>query len=200
MIKKLIFSIFTVFSLLIVPISTDAHQIIGGNQYWTREALKTIENYFLKNDNIKLNKDLTILNVFGEKELLKVLKDNNIPNAEKIAKTAQAVTSRNNLIVINIYNLDQNQYLFYLAHEMVHQYQHQILGDRFGQDMVYLEGSADILAGKISVIYIEKKNLKIPYESLKNYKDYMAYPNPINKTLQARYYMKNINSLTSQNQ
>ena len=196
MIKKLIFSIFIVFSLLIVPISADAHQIIGGNQYWTREALKTIETYFLKNDNIKLNKDLTILNVFGEKELLKILKDNNIPNAEKIAKTAQAVTSRNNLIVINIYNLDQNQYLFYLAHEMVHQYQHQILGDQFGKDMVYLEGSADILAGKISRIYVEKKNLKIPYETIKNYKDYMSYPDPIAKTLQARYYMKDIKSLT----
>lgn len=195
MIKKLFFSIFTVLSLLIVPISADAHQIIGENQYWTRESLKTIENYFLKNDNIKLNKKLTILNVFGEKELLKILKDNNIPNAEKIAKTAQAVTSRNNLIVINIYNLDQKQYLFYLAHEMVHQYQHQILGDRFGQDMVYLEGSADILAGKISNMYVEKKNLKIPYESIKNYKDYMSYPDPIVKTLQARYYMKNIKSL-----
>lgn len=195
MLKKLFFSIFIVFSLLVTPISTEAHQIIGGNQYWTREALKTIEDYFLKNDNIKLNKELTILNVFGEKELLKILKDNNVPNAEKIAKTAQAVTSQNNLIVINVCNLDENQYLFYLAHEMVHQYQHQILGDQFGKDMVYLEGSADILAGKISRIYVEKKNLKIPYEALKNYKDYMSYPDPIVKTLQVRYYMRKIKSL-----
>lgn len=149
MLKKLFFSILTTLSILITPISADAHQIIGGNIYWTREAIKTIENYFLKNDSIKLNKELIILNVFSEKELLKVLKDNNIPNAEKISKTAQAVTSRNNLIVINICNLDENQYLFYLAHEMIHQYQHQILGDQFGKDMVYLEGSADILAGKI---------------------------------------------------
>lgn len=195
MLKKLFFSILTTLSILVTPISADAHQIIGGNQYWTREALKRIENYFLKNDNIKLDKELTILNVFGEKELLKILKDNYIPNAEKISKTAQAVTSRNNLIVINVYNLDQNQYLFYLAHEMIHQYQHQILGEQFGKDMVYLEGSADILAGKISGIYVEKKNLKIPYESIKNYKDYMSYPNPIAKTLQARYYMKEIKSL-----
>ena len=195
MLKKLFFSILTTLSILVTPISADAHQIIGGNKYWTREALKRIENYFLKNDNIKLDKELTILNVFGEKELLKILKDNYIPNAEKISKTAQAVTSRNNLIVINVYNLDQNQYLFYLAHEMIHQYQHQILGEQFGKDMVYLEGSADILAGKISGIYVEKKNLKIPYESIKNYKDYMSYPNPIAKTLQARYYMKEIKSL-----
>ena len=195
MLKKLFFSILTTLSILVTPISADAHKIIGGNQYWTREALKRIENYFLKNDNIKLDKELTILNVFGEKELLKILKDNYIPNAEKISKTAQAVTSRNNLIVINVYNLDQNQYLFYLAHEMIHQYQHQILGEQFGKDMVYLEGSADILAGKISGIYVEKKNLKIPYESIKNYKDYMSYPNPIAKTLQARYYMKEIKSL-----
>lgn len=191
MIKKLFFSILTAFSILVVPISADAHQIIGGNQYWTREAIKTIENYFLKNDNIKLNKELTILNVFGEKELLKILKDNNIPNAERISKTSQAVTSRNNLIVVNICNLDEKQYLFYLAHEMIHQYQHQILGDQFGKDMIYLEGSADILAGKISRIYVEKKNLKIPYESIKNYKDYMSYPDPIAKTLQARYYVNN---------
>lgn len=195
MTKKLILTIFTLICSLTLPFSADAHKIINGNKYQTRTAIQTVEKYFLKNDNIKLEKELVILNVFGEKEFLKVLQNNNIKNAEQIAKSAQAVTSKSNLIIINTCNLNEDQYLFYLAHEMIHQYQHQILGNQFGNDMIYLEGSADILAGKIAGIYVDRKDLKIPYENIKNYKDYMDYPNPINKTLQARFYMKNIKSL-----
>ena len=183
---------------LICKIS-QAHKVIGGNENRTLQDIKIIENYYHHYDGIVLNRELIILNVFGSKRFKEELEKNKIVNAKLIAKRAQAVTSRNNLIIINTAGLSDTEYLFYLAHEITHQYQYQLLGNSFTDDMVYLEGSADIMASKISGQYIEIIDKKIPYDSIKDYHSFINYKHSPDHIYQARYYMRNIKSIKIKN-
>ena len=185
--------------LLLICNISQAHKVIGGNENRTLQDIKIIENYYHHYDGIVLNRELIILNVFGSKRFKEELEKNKIVNAKLIAKRAQAVTSRNNLIIINTAGLSDTEYLFYLAHEITHQYQYQLLGNSFTDDMVYLEGSADIMASKISGQYIEIVDKKIPYDSIKDYHSFMNYKHSPNHIYQARYYMRNIKSIKIKN-
>ena len=185
--------------LLLICNISQAHKVIGGNENRTLQDIKIIENYYHHYDGIVLNRELVILNVFGSKRFKEELEKNKIANAKLIAKRAQAVTSRNNLIIINTAGLSDTEYLFYLAHEMTHQYQYQLLGNSFTDDMVYLEGSADIMASKISGEYIEIIDKKIPYDSIKDYHSFINYKHSPDHIYQARYYMRNIKSIKIKN-
>ena len=185
--------------LLLICNISQAHKVIGGNENRTLQDIKIIENYYHHYDGIVLNRELVILNVFGSKRFKEELEKNNVVNAKLIAKRAQAVTSRNNLIIINTAGLSDTEYLFYLAHEITHQYQYQLLGNSFTDDMVYLEGSADIMASKISGQYIEIVDKKIPYDSIKDYHSFINYKHSPDHVYQARYYMRNIKSIKIKN-
>ena len=185
--------------LLLICNISQAHKVIGGNENRTLQDIKIIENYYHHYDGIVLNRELVILNVFGSKRFKEELEKNKIVNAKLIAKRAQAVTSRNNLIIINTAGLSDTEYLFYLAHEITHQYQYQLLGNSFTDDMVYLEGSADIMASKISGQYIEIVDKKIPYDSIKDYHSFINYKHSPDHIYQARYYMRNIKSIKIKN-
>ena len=185
--------------LLLICNISQAHKVIGGNENRTLQDIKIIENYYHHYDGIVLNRELVILNVFGSKRFQEELEKNNIVNAKLIAKRAQAVTSRNNLIIINTAGLSDTEYLFYLAHEITHQYQYQLLGNSFTDDMVYLEGSADIMASRISGQYIEIVDKKIPYDSIKDYHSFINYKHSPDHIYQARYYMRNIKSIKIKN-
>ena len=185
--------------LLLICNISQAHKVIGGNENRTLQDIKIIENYYHHYDGIVLNRELIILNVFGSKRFKEELEKNNVVNAKLIAKRAQAVTSRNNLIIINTAGLSDTEYLFYLAHEITHQYQYQLLGNSFTDDMVYLEGSADIMASKISGQYIEIVDKKIPYDNIKDYHSFMNYKHSPDHIYQARYYMRNIKSIKIKN-
>ena len=185
--------------LLLICNISQAHKVIGGNENRTLQDIKIIENYYHHYDGIVLNRELVILNVFGSKRFQEELEKNNIVNAKLIAKRAQAVTSRTNLIIINTAGLSDTEYLFYLAHEMTHQYQYQLLGNSFTDDMVYLEGSADIMASRISGHYIEIIDKKIPYASIKDYHSFINYKQSTDNIYQARYYMRNIKSIKIKN-
>ena len=185
--------------LLLICNISQAHKVIGGNENRTLQDIKIIENYYHHYDGIVLNRELIILNVFGSKRFKEELEKNNVVNARLIAKRAQAVTSRNNLIIINTAGLSDTEYLFYLAHEITHQYQYQLLGSSFTDDMVYLEGSADIMASKISGQYIEIVDKKIPYDSIKDYHSFINYKHSPDHIYQARYYMRNIKSIKIKN-
>ena len=185
--------------LLLICNISQAHKVIGGNENRTLQDIKIIENYYHHYDGIVLNRELVILNVFGSKRFKEELEKNKIANAKLIAKRAQAVTSRNNLIIINTAGLSDTEYLFYLAHEITHQYQYQLLGSSFTDDMVYLEGSADIMASKISGEYIEIIDKKIPYDSIKDYHSFINYKHSPDHIYQARYYMRNIKSIKIKN-
>ena len=185
--------------LLLICNISQAHKVIGGNENRTLQDIKIIENYYHHYDGIVLNRELVILNVFGSKRFQEELEKNNVVNAKLIAKRAQAVTSRTNLIIINTAGLSDTEYLFYLAHEMTHQYQYQLLGNSFTDDMVYLEGSADIMASKISGQYIEIVDKKIPYDSIKDYHSFINYKHFPDHIYQARYYMRNIKSIKIKN-
>ena len=185
--------------LLLICNISQAHKVIGGNENRTLQDIKIIENYYHHYDGIVLNRELVILNVFGSKRFKEELEKNKIANAKLIAKRAQAVTSRNNLIIINTAGLSDTEYLFYLAHEITHQYQYQLLGSSFTDDMVYLEGSADIMASKISGQYIEIVDKKIPYDSIKDYHSFINYKHSPDHVYQARYYMRNIKSIKIKN-
>ena len=185
--------------LLLICNISQAHKVIGGNENRTLQDIKIIENYYHHYDGIVLNRELIILNVFGSKRFKEELEKNNVVNAKLIAKRAQAVTSRNNLIIINTAGLSDTEYLFYLAHEITHQYQYQLLGSSFTDDMVYLEGSADIMASKISGQYIEIVDKKIPYDSIKDYHSFINYKHSPDHIYQARYYMRNIKSIKIKN-
>lgn len=185
--------------LLLICNISQAHKVIGGNENRTLQDIKIIENYYHHYDGIVLNRELIILNVFGSKRFKEELEKNNVVNAKLIAKRAQAVTSRNNLIIINTAGLSDTEYLFYLAHEITHQYQYQLLGSSFTDDMVYLEGSADIMASKISGQYIEIIDKKIPYDSIKDYHSFINYKHSPDHIYQARYYMRNIKSIKIKN-
>ena len=185
--------------LLLICNISQAHKVIGGNENRTLQDIKIIENYYHHYDGIVLNRELIILNVFGSKRFKEELEKNNVVNARLIAKRAQAVTSRNNLIIINTAGLSDTEYLFYLAHEITHQYQYQFLGSSFTDDMVYLEGSADIMASKISGQYIEIVDKKIPCDSIKDYHSFINYKHSPDHIYQARYYMRNIKSIKIKN-
>lgn len=185
--------------LLLICNISQAHKVIGGNENRTLQDIKIIENYYHHYDGIVLNRELIILNVFGSKRFKEELEKNKIVNAKLIAKRAQAVTSKNNLIIINTAGLSDTEYLFYLAHEITHQYQYQLLGNSFTDDMVYLEGSADIMASKISGQYIEIVDKKIPYDSIKDYHSFINYKHSPDHVYQARYYMRNIKSIKIKN-
>ena len=185
--------------LLLICNISQAHKVIGGNENRTLQDIKIIENYYHHYDGIVLNRELVILNVFGSKRFKEELEKNNVVNAKLIAKRTQAVTSRNNLIIINTAGLSDTEYLFYLAHEITHQYQYQLLGSSFTDDMVYLEGSADIMASKISGQYIEIVDKKIPYDSIKDYHSFINYKHSPDHIYQARYYMRNIKSIKIKN-
>ena len=185
--------------LLLICNISQAHKVIGGNENRTLQDIKIIENYYHHYDGIVLNRELIILNVFGSKRFKEELEKNKIVNAKLIAKRAQAVTSRNNLIIINIAGLSDTEYLFYLAPDITHQYQYQLLGSSFTDDMVYLEGSADIMASKISGQYIEIVDKKIPYDSIKDYHSFINYKHSPDHIYQARYYMRNIKSIKIKN-
>ena len=185
--------------LLLICNISQAHKVIGGNENRTLQDIKIIENYYHHYDGIVLNRELVILNVFGSKRFKEELEKNNVVNAKLIAKRAQAITSRNNLIIINTAGLSDTEYLFYLAHEITHQYQYQLLGSSFTDDMVYLEGSADIMASKISGQYIEIVDKKIPYDSIKDYHSFINYKHSPDHIYQARYYMRNIKSIKIKN-
>ena len=185
--------------LLLICNISQAHKVIGGNENRTLQDIKIIENYYHHYDGIVLNRELIILNVFGSKRFKEELEKNNVVNAKLIARRAQAVTSRNNLIIINTAGLSDTEYLFYLAHEITHQYQYQLLGSSFTDDMVYLEGSADIMASKISGQYIEIIDKKIPYDSIKDYHSFINYKHSPDHIYQARYYMRNIKSIKIKN-
>lgn len=185
--------------LLLICNISQAHKVIGGNENRTLQDIKIIENYYHHYDGIVLNRELVILNVFGSKRFKEELEKNKIVNAKLIVKRAQAVTSKNNLIIINTAGLSDTEYLFYLAHEITHQYQYQLLGNSFTDDMVYLEGSADIMASKISGQYIEIVDKKIPYDSIKDYHSFINYKHSPDHIYQARYYMRNIKSIKIKN-
>lgn len=185
--------------LLLICNISQAHKVIDGNENRTLQDIKIIENYYHHYDGIVLNRELVILNVFGSKRFKEELEKNKIVNAKLIAKRAQAVTSKNNLIIINTAGLSDTEYLFYLAHEITHQYQYQLLGNSFTDDMVYLEGSADIMASKISGQYIEIVDKKIPYDSIKDYHSFINYKHSPDHIYQARYYMRNIKSIKIKN-
>ena len=185
--------------LLLICNISQAHKVIGGNENRTLQDIKIIENYYHHYDGIVLNRELVILNVFGSKQFKEELEKNKIVNAKLIAKRAQAVTSRNNLIIINTAGLSDTEYLFYLAHEITHQYQYQLLGNSVTDDMVYLEGSAEIMASKISGRYIEIVDKKIPYDSIKDYHSFINYKHSPDHIYQARYYMRNIKSIKIKN-
>ena len=185
--------------LLLICNISQAHKVIGGNENRTLQDIKIIENYYHHYDGIVLNRELVILNVFGSKRFKEELEKNNVVNAKLIAKRAQAVTSRNNLIIINTAGLSDTEYLFYLAHEITHQYQYQLLGSSFTDDMIYLEGSADIMASRISGQYIEIVDKKIPYDSIKDYHSFINYKHSPDHIYQARYYMRNIKSIKIKN-
>ena len=138
--------------------TASAHTIIGDNKHQTKCALKKIENYYLKKDNLRLDHDLIIINLPNQKAMQKELEKHNIKNAKKIASTAAAVTSKENAILINTYNLTDQQYLFYLAHEVTHQYQYQLLKEKFLDDMVYLEGQ-QIFWQAVSVVFQLKNEI-----------------------------------------
>ena len=65
--------------------------------------------------------------------------------------------------------------------------------------MVYLEGSADIMASRISGHYIEIIDKKIPYASIKDYHSFINYKHSPDHIYQARYYMRNIKSIKIKN-
>ena len=191
---KILFSyLITIFLIIGLFSSTEAHKAIGKNPAITMENIKLIENYFQSNYDLKLKNEVTVYVTKTEKEYKDVLMRCNVPNAKEIARNSYAVTSKNNTILINGEPLSKKHFLFVLAHEMVHRYQFENLENPH-DDYVLLEGHADIIAEKISKYNIISRDHGIDYNELKtrnqffnNYKN-----NKEMKLEQIRFYAEKI--------
>ena len=138
---------------------------------------------------------MAVINEPNMKAYRKRLEEFKVNEAAKKAARSQAITSKGRAIVIDCGRLRRQEYLFFLAHEMIHQYQFQARGKDALQDMVMLEGLADIEASRISGYGLGIADYKIPYDEIQSY---AACERAIAKyggdkvAKQIRYYVRNM--------
>lgn len=181
------------FVLLSLPNLVQAHIVMGVNQAATRQGIETVENYFIENYGLKLERELAVINEPDIKAYRKRLEEFKVTGAAEKAARSQAITSKGRVIVIDCGRLSRREYLFFLAHEMVHQYQFQVKPRDALIDMVLLEGIADIEASKISGYDLPMADYKIPYADIKSYADCekaIAEYGGRKVTYQIRYYAR----------
>lgn len=181
--------------LLCISNFAQAHVVMGVNKADAEQGIKIVEEYFNQKYGIKLEREVAVINEPNMKAYRKRLEEFKVNEAAKKAARSQAITSKGRAIVIDCGRLMRQEYLFFLAHEMVHQYQFQARGKDALQDMVMLEGLADIEASRISGYGLGIADYKIPYENLKSYKDCeksIAKYGCRKVTRQIRYYVKDM--------
>lgn len=181
--------------LLCISNFAQAHVVMGVNKADAEQGIKIVEEYFYQNYGIKLEREVAVINEPNMKAYRKRLEEFKVNEAAKKAARSQAITSKGRAIVIDCGRLRRQEYLFFLAHEMVHQYQFQARKKDALQDMVMLEGLADIEASRISGYGLEIADYKIPYENLKSYEDYeksIAKYGGRKVARQIRYYVKDM--------
>lgn len=181
--------------LLSLPNLAQAHIVTGVNRDAAEHGIKVVEDYFIQNYGLELKRELAVVNEPDLAAYRKRLKEFKVGSAAEKAARSQAITSKGRVIVIDCGRLSRQEYLFFLAHEMVHQYQFQVRQKGALLDMVLLEGLADIEASKISGVRLEIADYKIPYEELKAYEDcekaIVKYGGR-KVVRQIRYYVKNM--------
>lgn len=181
--------------LLSLPNLAQAHIVTGVNRDAAEHGIKVVEDYFIQNYGLELKRELAVVNEPDMKAYRKRLEEFKVTGAAEKAARSQAITSKGRVIVIDCGRLSRQEYLFFLAHEMVHQYQFQVRQKGALLDMVLLEGLADIEASKISGVRLEIADYKIPYEELKAYEDcekaIVKYGGR-KVVRQIRYYVKNM--------
>lgn len=174
-----------------------SHQVVGNDHYDTPGKIAEIENYFKERYNLELDRHVVVILEPSTKAYSRRLQSLKVKDYESIAYRSQALTSKENVIVIDCSGLSDHSYMFFLAHELVHQYQFQLSKEKTTEDMVAVEGLADIIASDISGYPIEIKNYKISYESIKSYYDFKSsLASRGSATIyQARFFMRNANFL-----
>lgn len=174
-----------------------SHQVVGNDRYDTPGKIAEIEKYFKERYNLELDRHVVVILEPSTKAYSRRLQSLKVKDYESIAYRSQALTSKENVIVIDCSGLSDRSYMFFLVHELVHQYQFQLLKEKTTEDMVAVEGLADIIASDISGYPIEIKNYKISYESIKSYYDFKSsLASRGSATIyQARFFMRNANFL-----
>lgn len=137
-----------------------SHQVVGNDRYDTPGKIAEIEKYFKERYNLELDRHVVVILEPSTKAYSRRLQSLKVKDYESIAYRSQALTSKENVIVIDCSGLSDRSYMFFLAHELVHQYQFQLLKEKTTEDMVAVEGLADIIASDISGYPIEIKNCK----------------------------------------
>ena len=176
--------------LLVVPFGCQAHNYKGYMPERTKMFTEAIEMYFKENYNLKLQDKLNIIvtdNLQEYDHLMRILDFN---KAKVTTYDTSAVTDGNQ-ILINSEGLNEQQFCFVLAHEMVHNYQIEYWKN-VAKDYVMLEGLADVIASDISKHKIDIADHGIPYENLKSEREYFNnLSEDAKRTLeQIRYYAK----------
>lgn len=191
MINKIL-NITLFFILLFLSQSTQAHKITGtaSDIKLAEQTITRIEQHLdYKYEN------LTIEFAKSYGEYRKLLKNYNGISPKKINYLVKNSIAINiwgkNTITINKEGLTKEQLRFYLAHELIHDYQANTHDFDYLNDKAKIEGEADILASRITGYKITSKNHNIPYEKLVDYKDWEKYPKK--KVLeQIRWYYVNV--------
>lgn len=186
---------FILFILLSLTNVVQAHIIMGVNQELAARDIKIVEDYFYGIYGIKLEQDIAVINEPNIEAYRKRIEGFKVNDAAVKATRSQAITSQGRAIVIDCGRLSNQEYLFFLAHEMVHQYQFQLRGKSAFNDLVMLEGLADLEAAKISDYRLVMADYKIPYEDLKSYADCeraIAKYGGDKVAKQIRYYVRNM--------
>lgn len=128
-----------------------SHQVVGNDRYDTPGKIAEIEKYFKERYNLELDRHVVVILEPSTKAYSRRLQSLKVKDYESIAYRSQALTSKENVIVIDCSGLSDRSYMFFLAHELVHQYQFQLLKEKTTEDMVAVEGLADIIASDISL-------------------------------------------------
>ena len=186
--KKFITAVLTVM-IIFISNSVSAHKATGYKPDRTLETVKTVERYMQEHYQLTLSKEIWIHVADTTAKFYNVLVQEKIPDAKYYATSANAVTSRENGILINNEGMTDEYFNFVLAHEMVHKYQLEHVWLPYG-DWVQLEGQADLLGSKISGHPISIADHKIPYKKLKlkQHFDEESRKRPKDVLEQIRYY------------
>ena len=176
--------------LLLIPMTCQAHEIMGYMPERTKAFTKAVEHYMKDKYGLKLKSKLEIIVTKKTSQYENIIKILNFSKADILAYDTIAVTDGKTILINGDCLMDRHFY-FTLAHEMVHKYQKENWKD-LKSDYVMLEGLADVIAADISGYIIDIADHGIPYEDLKTEKGYMDnVSKDINNTLeQVRYYDK----------
>jgi len=128
------------------------HEYYGLNIEWAKEYMTTIEPFLENEYNIKLQKELLIYNAKNNNEYKKVLIRFKVKNYKSLIRNSYAVTSKGNIILINMEELikNKNHYYFILTHEMAHQFQYKKYGDILKTNIEWFENDANQKAYKLT--------------------------------------------------